>query len=187
MFDERKVAQMAAFLLWRSGGTMPHLKLMKLLYLADRESLDAYGFPISWDRTVAMPHGPVLSQTLSILNGYLPSAPGGWDSWISEKANHQVSLLGSCDNLQETAFCFLTRADRKILNEMLARYGHMNKFQIRDFTHDHCSEWTDPSGSSFPISYESIFMALGKTPEEIEYYLGVINDIRSVRGGSIAS
>jgi uncharacterized phage-associated protein len=59
MFDDRRVAQMAAYLLSREKGRMNHLKLMKLLYLADRESMKRHGQPISGDRFVAMDHGPV--------------------------------------------------------------------------------------------------------------------------------
>ncbi len=40
MFCEEKVAQMAAYLLQKRGGKMSYLKLMKLLYLSDRESMD---------------------------------------------------------------------------------------------------------------------------------------------------
>ena len=36
MFNERKVAQMAAFFLRECGGSMSVLKLTKLLYLAER-------------------------------------------------------------------------------------------------------------------------------------------------------
>ena len=47
MFNERKAAQMAAFFLGQgSGGRLAHLKLMKLLYLADREAVRAFGLPI---------------------------------------------------------------------------------------------------------------------------------------------
>jgi uncharacterized phage-associated protein len=61
MFSEQKVAQMAAFFLHEGRDCMPLLKLIKLLYLADRESLRLHGMPISGDLVVAMPHGPVLS------------------------------------------------------------------------------------------------------------------------------
>ena len=36
---------------------MPHLKLMKLMYLADREAVRTCGFPITGDRFVSMPQG----------------------------------------------------------------------------------------------------------------------------------
>ena len=71
MFNERKAAQMAAFFLGQLlDRKMPHLKLMKLLYLSDREAVRAFGWPISGDRLVSMPHGPVLSQTLNLMDGF---------------------------------------------------------------------------------------------------------------------
>ena len=39
-FNERKAAQMAAFFLHQGGGKLEVLKLMKLLYLADRQAMD---------------------------------------------------------------------------------------------------------------------------------------------------
>ena len=81
MFNERKAAQMAAFFLGQLlDRKMPHLKLMKLLYLSDREAVRAFGWPISGDRLVSMPHGPVLSQTLNLMDGDVESQPGGWET-----------------------------------------------------------------------------------------------------------
>ena len=71
---------------------MSHLKLMKLLYLADRESMRLYGEPISQDRMVSMPHGPVLSQTYDLMSGCSPSSEDGWESWIADIQDHQVKL-----------------------------------------------------------------------------------------------
>lgn len=72
---------MAAFFLYRNGNRLSILKLMKLLYLADRESLARFGSPLSYDRFASLPHGPVLSQTLDYINGFWKSSTGGWDSW----------------------------------------------------------------------------------------------------------
>lgn len=179
MFNERKVAQMAAYLLDRGGNCMPHLKLMKLLYLADRKSMDEYGFPISGDRVVSMPHGPVLSMTLNLSNGDMDSSPGGWESLISDREGHEISLKRdvtiSRDDLDE-----LSHADISVLETVWGQFGHMGKYEIRDYTHEHCPEWTDPNGSSFPISYEKIFRALGK-PEKIAKELSIrIRDERSL-------
>lgn len=70
LFDERKAAQAAAFLLHKAGGRLPLLKLMKLLYLSERESLQKYGDTITGDTFVSMPNGPVLSMTLNFINGF---------------------------------------------------------------------------------------------------------------------
>lgn len=168
MFNERKVAQMAAYLLDKGGETMSHLKLMKLLYLADRTSMEIYGFPISGDRIVAMPHGPVLSMTLNLIDGDVESCENGWESWVSDKANHEVSLKrpATPEALDE-----LSAADKATLDAVWAKFGHMDKWTIRDYTHDHCPEWKDPMGSSLAISYESVFRALGQ-PADVALELG---------------
>lgn len=163
MFNERKVAQMAAYLLHKRGGRMSHLKLMKLLYLADREALAVYGLPISGDCMVAMPHGPVLSMTLNLMDGDVESAPNGWESWISDKENHELSLKHdiAVDDLDE-----LSPADLDVLEMVWVKFGHMSRWEIRDYTHKHCTEWKDPNGSSMPISDKHVFRALGRKDEE---------------------
>lgn len=159
MFNERKVAQMSAYLLSKGGGEYEHLKLMKLLYLSDRESLNQTGFSISNDFFVSMPHGPVLSQTLSLINGEFNEIEGGWDEWISDTANYKVSVRHKVDrnHLDE-----LSDYDIEIMNQIWAKFGQMTVWEIRDYTHDHCAEWKDPHGSSMPIPTERIFLALGR-------------------------
>jgi len=66
-FNERKATEAAARLLKLRGGTMSYMKLIKLLYLADREALLRWGRPISTDRYVSMDRGPVLSHVLNLV------------------------------------------------------------------------------------------------------------------------
>ncbi len=159
MFCEVKVAQMAAYLLSKDGGRMAYLKLIKLLYLSDRQSLDSYGESISGDRFVAMKHGPVLSQTYDLIkNG--GEDESGWNHWIRSADNYDVALKPfavSVEDLDE-----LSEADIDILDSIMVEFGHMSKFQIRDFTHNHCAEWQDPGESSVAIPPYATFTALGK-------------------------
>ena len=159
MFNERKSAQMAAFFLAKAPDyRMSHLKLMKLLYLSDREAMRSYGWPISGDRLVSMPHGPVLSQTLNLMDGDVESQPGGWEEWISDKDNHELSLRRpiDCADLDE-----LAPAEISALESVWTAFGHMGKWEIRDWTHNHCAEWKDPRGSSMPIQYDVMARAVG--------------------------
>ena len=82
LFNERKAAQAAAYLLCKAGGSLNVLKLVKLMYLAERESLRRYGETITGDALVSMRNGPVLSATLDHINGLVPSCQDGWDSLI---------------------------------------------------------------------------------------------------------
>lgn len=177
MFNERKVAQIAAYLLQKRGGKMSHLKLMKLMYLADRESYLQHGCSISEDCAVSMAKGPVLSQTLDLMDGDASVlTQKEWDSWISPKANHEVSLahpinLHSLDELSASEIC--------ILDEIYKQYGHMGRWELAELTHDF-PEWHDPEKSMLPISTHDIFKALGKEANEVMGLMSILEENRAI-------
>lgn len=165
MFNVEKAAQMAAYLLHKRGGRMSFLKLMKLLYLSDRKSLDLYGEPISGDRYVSMNFGPVLSNVYSLMA--VGGQPGNrWDEWIRDDRDHSVALRHPLEDVYDLTE--LSRADVRTMDEVYEQYGHWNRFRLCDETHRLCREWQDPEGSSIPIRVQDIFMALGRTQEEAE-------------------
>ncbi|MDD1615329.1 MAG: hypothetical protein CG439_399 [Methylococcaceae bacterium NSP1-2] len=108
-----------------------------------------------------MPHGPVLSGTLDLIN---EDTEGCWDKLIKDEANKEVSLKHNLeiDDLDE-----LCLAEIKILDKTFDEFGKMGRFEISKYTHDYCAEWQDPNGSSFPIKPEEIFRAVGKNESEI--------------------
>jgi uncharacterized phage-associated protein len=67
-FNLEKAVQAMSFFVERLGPT-DKVKLMKLVYLADKDHFVRHGFPITGDRQYAMQHGPVPSSTLNALNG----------------------------------------------------------------------------------------------------------------------
>src|SRR5207245_2612690 len=80
-YDQQKASELAAHFLLVAGGSMPMLKLLKLMYHADRTSLIETGFPVTGDTIVAMDNGPVLSKTYDHLKPtgsleYIRSEPG---------------------------------------------------------------------------------------------------------------
>lgn len=154
---------MAAFFIMKQGKVpMSVLKLQKLLYLSDRESIAQHNFPMTMDRMVSMEHGPVLSRTLDLMNGFICSED--WESLISDRDNHIVSLTShnlSYDDLDE-----LSRADLAVLEKVWGNFGDMDRWQIRDYTHDHCPEWSDPHGSSKGLPFKDVLVAVGVNKEE---------------------
>ena len=179
LFNEKKAAQAAAYFLLRAGGRLEALKLMKLLYLAERRSFEKYGEPMIGDRLVSMPHGPVLSRTYNHMNGELPSSDGGWESWVADRAKHVLSLknprLRSTDNLKE-----LSESDVEILGEVWRRFGRVSGSQLRNHTHRHCPEWKDPEGSMIPVQPEELFKALKFTPQRTKVALARLRDADEV-------
>lgn len=164
MYTPRKVAQMAAYFADRQGGQINILKLMKLLYLADRESMSRYGAPISFDQFVSMDQGPVLSQTLDLINGSYPEhISAGWDEWISDREHH---LIACAREFERSDLDHLSDADLEVLDSIWQQFGRMSQWELRDYTHERLPEWKDPQGSSIPIREADILRAVGIDSDE---------------------
>lgn len=162
-FNVRKAAQVAAYFTLSEGKKINVLKLAKLIYLADRRFMEKYDCPILNDRFVAMPHGPVNSQTLNYING-CAADPINWDPFISDRSEYSVGLANrklSFDSLND-----LSDAEVEVLREIWSEFGDKDGFSLADYTHKHCPEWEDPDGSSNPIPYERVFKFLGKSDSD---------------------
>lgn len=166
LFNEKKAAQAAAFFLFQARQPMSVLKLMKLLYLAERRSFERHGSPMIGDRLVSMPHGPVLSVTYNHMSGELESTEGGWDSWIADRAGHDLDLRDRAALKDPADLLELSDADVEILAEVWGQFGRMSQWELRDWTHDNCPEWKDPEGSMIPMRLEELFAALKYSPEQ---------------------
>lgn len=182
LFNERKTAQAGAFLLHMAGGRLPLLKLVKLMYLAERESLRLYGEPLTGDSLVSMPHGPVLSRTYDQMKGSAICSEGGWDTWIADQSDYAVALRDpSMIRDAEQDLLALSDTDIEVLSSVWRQFGHLDKWAIRDYTHDHCAEWKDPDGSSVPIAYADVFRALGFSEEQLKPIVSRIETQRQLR------
>ena len=165
-FDEKKASQVAAYFICKSGGGMHLLKLMKLMYLSAPRSLADYGEPLTWGGLVSMDHGPVLSTTLNLMNGFIPGS-GDWDSRISDREDHMLALARE-DIDPENDLTYLSDADIGIIEAVWAEFGHMGGFDLCDLTHGIRTEWEDPEASSNPIPYDGILECVGCEPGEVE-------------------
>jgi uncharacterized phage-associated protein len=181
LFSEKKAAQAAAFFLHRASGRMPVLKLMKLLYLAERHSYELFGEPIIGDKLVSMEHGPVLSQTLNKINGMSQSAPDGWDCWVADREGHDVALRDpSRIRSPEQDLLELSDAELDVLSDTWGKFGHLSKYELRDLTHEICGEWEDPDGSSSPITFERLFAVLHYNAEQSEAMTARLSDQQGI-------
>lgn len=170
-FNERKATQAAACLLKLRGGRMSYMKLIKLLYLADRKALTRWGRPITTDRFVSMNRGPVLSRVLDLAtDGDDPSGQSIWGSFISEPANYEVSLKGDPSDDE------LSVAEVGVLEGVFKEFGHLSRWDLVELTH-RLPEWKNPNGSAIPISISDILKAEGKSPLEISSVEDELNEL----------
>jgi len=162
IYNEIKTTQAAAYILQKRSGVEYYLKLIKLLYLADREAINRLGLPISQDRYVSMGKGPVLSITYDLISSEPnPENASYWHTYISEPSGYKVNLLNDPGVGQ------LSLAETEILDEIINTYGKFDRWALVHLTH-HLPEYQDPGNSSIPISIEDILTAIKKTEEEKE-------------------
>lgn len=159
-FSEKKAAQVAAFFLHRARGQLQILKLMKLMYLAERASYQQFGEPLIGDKLVSMDNGPVLSITLNHMNGFLESQADGWDAWVSDRRDYLISLNREIRDPHQDLLQ-LSDAELKLLEEIWQEFGRLGSFQLAELTHNMCPEWEDPHGSSMPISRSRLLRSIG--------------------------
>jgi uncharacterized phage-associated protein len=169
-FDEGKATQVAAAVMLKRGGRIHYLKLIKLLYLIDREALLRWGVPVSTDRYVSMDHGPVLSSIYKLIVEDKPKPI--WARYISQPlGDYEIELLA------EPPTDLLSRAEEKLIDEIYAQYGHRNRWDLVENVMHKLPEWTDPHGSSIPIHIRQILEAAGEAPDEIK---AVLRELKAI-------
>ena len=175
MFSTERSAQIAAVFARMHGGKINVLKLVKLIYLSDRRSMEIHGRPITYDRLVSMDYGPVPSRTLNLINGHDSDK---WDKWMAGRANHMVVLKKT--DFKRKDLDELSQADMEILEDVWREFGKMDQWELSNYTHENCPEWEDPNGSSLPIQERKIFESLGWKKGEARLAEEAIQDQRNL-------
>ena len=161
LFNEAKATQAAARILRLRGGRMSYIKLIKLLYRADREALIRWGRPITTDCYVSMDVGPVVSRIYDLIrNEPSPNSVKIWGKFISDPEDYEVRLLGDPGSGE------LSPAEEQLIDEVFRQHGQNSRSAIVDYTYS-LPEWIHPDGGALPIEYRDILRAADKTDAEI--------------------
>ena len=170
-FDEAKATQAAAFFLKLRGGQMHYIKLIKLLYLTDREALLRWGAPVTTDRHVSMDNGPVTSRILNLITDDRPKPI--WERYVSAPlGEYEVRLINDAPPTDR-----LSRAEEKLMQEIFNKYGHMNRWALIDNVMHKLPEWQNPNGTSIPIQLRDIMQAAGEDEQQIR---AVLRELKTV-------
>ncbi len=128
-FNMLKVAQAAAMLLRTDrSARMSRLRLLKLLYIADRELLAERGRPITGDRPVAMDHGPVLSRTYDLIKGEDVES-SAWQQFLKPEGPRDIVVAS------DPGVGLLSRSEIAKLNDVAMRFEQWNDWSVAEFTH----------------------------------------------------
>ena len=156
-FRSRKAAQVAATFACRSPRLhIEKMKLIKLMYLCERESIDRRGRPIFYDEYYSMKDGPVCSSALNAINGKFDLKT--WSAFLRKSGAKDIHATRTFapDDMDE-----ISKSDQQIIDAIWKKFAHMTSSQLRRWTHDNCHEYTHVENGRLPIRPEDISTALG--------------------------
>jgi hypothetical protein len=156
--DVAKAVQAAGVILRLEGKTASRLRLLKLLYIADRLSFERFGRAIIGSKMVAMKNGPLHSHVLDLLNGKFV----GEDRWASCFENQGVLV----NLVQQPDVGLLARCEIDLLEEVTKKFAEQDDWEIVETTHGF-AEWQkqypDPKeNTSRRIPVGDILEAVGR-------------------------
>ncbi|MBA2589065.1 MAG: SocA family protein [Alphaproteobacteria bacterium] len=156
-FRSEKAAQFSALFVQREGGRIDKLKLVKLLYLAERESTAERGRPIFYDEFYSLDHGPIGTHALDALNK--DSRDNAlWANYITVQSRKDIA---AATKTKPQEMDQISKSDFAILENVWKKFGWMTASQVRNWTHLNCPEYVEPpKGSNLPITYEALYKAL---------------------------
>lgn len=140
----------SVYLLRKSKEGLSTLCLLKLLYLADRQSLLAFGDTITGAKYKVLPKGPVPEEVYALLKGR-GAHQDVWDQHIQRNSRkHRASSRATESQL--------SLDDKEILDRTFSEYGALQGEQLSRLTHSF-SEW---SPDKEYITPEEILVQNGK-------------------------
>lgn len=158
-FDAEKAAQAAGVLLRDTlFHSMSRLRLLKLLYLAERRILEEKGRPLLRARAIAMDYGPLHDDVYALIKGQHIDAP----RWSQHFRNDHVNVVME----HEPEVSALSPYEIRILQEVAREFEDVETFDIVAHTHT-LPEYREHhvAGTSTSIPFEKIAEAVGRGKE----------------------
>lgn len=154
-YRSRKAAQACAYFAAKCEMGIDKLKLIKLIYLSEREHLATKQRPIFWDDLRSLPHGPIGSSTLNGIDGFIHQEI--WSHYIARNGNKVFSTK----RFARDDFDELSNSEIKSLSVIWEKYNKLSASALRNYTHDNCDEYTETEKKSIPIEYSQLLLAVG--------------------------
>lgn len=149
-----------------------HYQAVKFLYLADKEHLNRYGRPITFEKYAAMPYGPVASNAYDLLkNPKKNFAKFNITELPFERLElDRMVFIGK--PLRSVDHDVFSKTDLAVFNEIITKYGTCSFKDLYDLTHEHFAyrhAWDhirSPEKKSVVMRYEDM---LDEFPEKQSY------------------
>lgn len=167
-FKKEKVLECILYLAGK-GLDLTTYRVVKLLYLADREHLREFGRPTSFDRYVAMKNGPVASFAYDVMKGHKSSGISTDDlPFLLVKRGDLNYAEAPKRGINRKLF---SRSDLHVLDETCKQYGDWTFKQLYDLTHKHEAYdkvWSNKISNADSMRFEDFFEGMENKERLIE-------------------
>lgn len=149
------------------------LRILKLLYIADREAIQETGRPILGCKSVAMDHGPLHSAVKKLIDGEHLDEPR-----FSERFDKYGYMLQMSS---DPGVGELSTYEIEKLQEVCDRYAALGDWELAHGITHQFAEWKAHyrEGTSTEIPLESIIDAVGRSDDKEEILHDLAREINS--------
>ncbi len=148
--DYKKVTQVVNFLLSHYGDVgLPKLKLVKLVWAADRYHVRKYARFVTGDDYVAMKNGPVPSCVKDVIEFSINEYSNLKSDDLPYIKRYIKNNNGVIYSVKETDMDYLSDTDVEALNFALEQFGKLDDDEIVEKTHKY-PEWLKQRGALMP-------------------------------------
>ena len=136
-FPYEKVVQALAYLTQKNNGKINKMKIIKLIYFADRFHLRKYGKLLSGDKYYGMEYGavPSITKDLATRNIFLDENVLEYiDNYLDTSEQYDLGLKNDCE------LDFLSESELEALDFAFQVFGDKDEFQLANISHDY-PEW----------------------------------------------
>ena len=150
---ERQAAQLAAALILKAGRAIGVVRLMKLMYLAEREAMRRSGLPMVFDDIYAMREGMALSRTFDLMTVKQDTpTTGEWARHIAPPSHRGIDI---CQGVGDSSLDRLSGSDMKVVGSVWEQHGTSSRDQLVHEVHHRLDEWLehwlDPNRASAAV------------------------------------
>jgi antitoxin SocA-like protein len=151
VFDIRKAIAASGYICNLAGGSFDMLKLIKAIYLAERQALLEWHRPITGDTFYSLENGPIVSRIYDLIRGRVMGPE--MEAW-REVFNPRQADTVSLKKLAITGP--LSKREKDALASAYEKLKDLSIGEVIDFVHS-LPEWKDPGKSSALIDPKTIF------------------------------
>ena len=159
--QERQAAQLSAAFILKGGRAVGLVRLLKLVYLAEREAMGRSGFPIVMDEIYAMQAGMVLSRTFDLMKAKANTpTTGEWAEYIAPPSSRGINVR---KGVGWSSLDAMSPDDLDIVAEVWARHGSKTKDELVHEVHHKLEEWVEFWGNparrsgAVRVPYDKLF------------------------------